>query len=78
MTCTLRLRRNVTCTFATRPKGGTRVRLARAGRRLASGVVRGRVVRMRARTVLRAGSYILTVTQGRGRSAQVARRAVKL
>ena len=78
VTCSLRRPRAITCTFAERPARTARVRLSRNGRTLASGVVRGRVLQMRAGRPLRAGSYILTITQGHGRSATIKRRAIRL
>jgi hypothetical protein len=76
--CKLRGTRTVTCTFAARLKRATRVRLSRNRQTLAQGVVRGRVATLRARRALRPGSYVLTIIQGRGPSAAVRRRAVKL
>jgi hypothetical protein len=78
VTCRMRRPRTVTCTFAERPSRTARVRLSRDGRTLARGVLRGRVLQMRARRPLRAGSYILTITQGHGRSTTIKRRAIRL
>jgi hypothetical protein len=80
VTCKLRGQRRVTCTFTARAThiAGARARLSRNGRTLASGIVHGRVLRMRARRTLGAGRYILTITQGHGRSATVQRRSVRL
>jgi hypothetical protein len=77
--CALRGTRAVTCTFSpgTARVDGARARLSRQGRTLAGGVVHGRVLRLRARAALRRGSYILTLTRGRGATATVTRRAVR-
>ena len=68
LTCTVRGTRAISCAFAARVLrlAGARARLSRGGRTLASGIVRGRVVRMRARRAVRPGAHILTITRGRG------------
>ena len=78
--CTLRGSRTVTCRFSPRVTraSGSRARLSRGGRTVAGGTVRGRELRMRATRPLGRGAYILTTTQGRGRSAVVRRIAVRL
>ena len=80
VTCTVRGTRAISCAFAARVLrlAGARARLSRGGRTLASGIVRGRVLRMRARRAVRPGAHILTITRGRGRAATVRRMAVRL
>ena len=77
VSCTRR-GRTITCRFTARVTrvDGARARLSRNGHTYASGVVRGRVLRMRSRRALRPGSYILKVTKGHGRSAFVRRLTV--
>jgi hypothetical protein len=72
--------RIVTCTFTRRANhtDGARARLSRGGVVYARGIVRGRVLSMRARRDLRYRAYVLTITQGRGPSAIVKRRSVRL
>ncbi len=78
--CTLSGKRTISCTFAARAGNneGARARLSRGGKLIAGGVVRGRKLRMVAPRDVRAGNYVLKTTRGRGASAVVKRRAVKL
>jgi hypothetical protein len=78
VTCKLKAKRKITCTFATSSAANARARLSRKGRTFATGVVRGRVLRMQTRTALRAGTYTLTITTGHGRKARGTRTSVKL
>jgi hypothetical protein len=78
--CERRGRRIVTCTFTRRANhtDGARARLSRGGVVYARGIVRGRVLSMRARRDLRYRAYVLTITRGRGPAAIVKRRSVRL
>ncbi len=80
VTCALRGRRAVTCTFTARAgrTDGTRARLSRRGVIYARGTVHGRVLRMRATRDVRRATNVLTITRGRGSAAIVKRFSVKL
>ncbi len=78
VTCRLKGKRKITCTFKARAARRTRVSLSRNGRTVARGTVRGSSLQMRAASNLRSGSYVLTTVSGRGRSARATRTTVRL